>query len=216
MTIHSLYIYDRCVAYVSCPQSAHIHGRHCICIYYQDWQRTRRPKPAVEGGILPAVSQAVSPQIADTNVPGSIYNTPRNTLSSGTGIVLAVSDNSQPSSTPLLATPPVPVGLTSTGLAFDEEAKLVYGVILSLRNMIKKLSGRYDAFHSFCPRHQCMFSETNNSSITEHPRTSFTSLKLFRDTNSSCLAIPTPIPSDSSFDNSTLVRSLNTSFEILL
>jgi hypothetical protein len=28
------------------------------------------------------------------------------------------------------------------GLPFDEEAKLVYGVILSLRNMVKKLSGK--------------------------------------------------------------------------
>jgi len=33
-------------------------------------------------------------------------------------------------------------GLTSTGLAFDEEAKLVYGVVISLRNMVKKISGR--------------------------------------------------------------------------
>ena len=29
------------------------------------------------------------------------------------------------------------------GLPFDEEAKLVYGVVLSLRNMVKKLAGRY-------------------------------------------------------------------------
>jgi hypothetical protein len=28
------------------------------------------------------------------------------------------------------------------GLPFDEEAKLVYGVVLSLKNMVKKLSGR--------------------------------------------------------------------------
>jgi hypothetical protein len=28
------------------------------------------------------------------------------------------------------------------GLPFDEEAKLVYGVVLSLRNMVKKLSGK--------------------------------------------------------------------------
>lgn len=28
------------------------------------------------------------------------------------------------------------------GLAFDEEAKLVYGVVLSLKNMVKKLSGK--------------------------------------------------------------------------
>ncbi|GAA6017639.1 hypothetical protein JCM11491_005310 [Sporobolomyces phaffii] len=35
-------------------------------------------------------------------------------------------------------------------LPFDEEAKLVYGVVFSLRNMVKKLSSREsDSFHSF-------------------------------------------------------------------
>jgi hypothetical protein len=29
-----------------------------------------------------------------------------------------------------------------TGLPFDEEAKLVYGIIFSLRNMVKKLAGQ--------------------------------------------------------------------------
>jgi hypothetical protein len=34
-------------------------------------------------------------------------------------------------------------GAGGAGLPFDEEAKLVYGVVLSLRNMVKRLSGRY-------------------------------------------------------------------------
>lgn len=33
-------------------------------------------------------------------------------------------------------------GASQKGLPFDEETKLVYGVVLSLRNMVKKLSGR--------------------------------------------------------------------------
>ncbi|KAJ7770184.1 TRAPP complex subunit bet5 [Mycena maculata] len=139
MTIHSLYIYDR----------------HCICVYYQDWHRTRRPKPAAEGGILPAVSQSVSPSPHLANSSGAVYSgfgSPRNTLSSNTGVVVAVNDMlSQAPSTPLLLqspTSPSPV-LTSTGLAFDEEAKLVYGVILSLRNMVKKLSGRDEQFVNY-------------------------------------------------------------------
>ncbi|KAK0454681.1 Longin-like domain-containing protein [Armillaria borealis] len=91
MTIHSLYIYDR----------------HCACVYYQDWHRTRRPKLAVEGGIMPAtpVSSASAAMISGP--------------------------------------------ITSTGLSFDEEAKLVYGVILSLRNMVKKLSGRDEQFVNY-------------------------------------------------------------------
>lgn len=119
--------------------------RHCICVYYQDWHRTRRPKPAVEGGILPAVSQAVSPPNPTESGAGTLsgFTSPRNTLSSGTGIVVAVNDKSPHSPvTPLLQTPAPPVALSSTGLAFDEEAKLVYGVILSLRNMVRKISGR--------------------------------------------------------------------------
>lgn len=122
--------------------------RHCICVYYQDWHRTRRPKLAVEGGILPAVSQAVAPpvskNVSSTITPG--FMSPRDTLSSGTGVVVAVNDRlSQSPVTPLLQAPVLHKTVTSTGLAFDEEAKLVYGVILSLRNMIKKLSGRYEA-----------------------------------------------------------------------
>jgi len=136
MTIHSLYIYDR----------------HCTCIYYQDWHRTRRPKPAVEGGILPAVSQAVAPPSNTTTTAGhaSGFTSPRDTLSSGTGVVVALNDMSAQSPvTPLLQTPAPPLALSSTGLAFDEEVKLVYGVILSLRNMVKKLSGRDEQFVNY-------------------------------------------------------------------
>lgn len=38
------------------------------------------------------------------------------------------------------------VGAQTGALPFDEEAKLVYGVILSLRTMMKKLSKRYASF----------------------------------------------------------------------
>ncbi|TFK75360.1 snare-like protein [Pluteus cervinus] len=135
MTIYSLYIYDR----------------HCTCVYYHDWHRTRRPKAAVEGGILPGVSHVVAPsQSPDTQGrPGSPYGSPRNTLSSNTGIVIAVNEMTPQTPSPLLQTPPPPPALSSTGLPFDEEAKLVYGVVLSLRNMIKKLAGREEQFVNY-------------------------------------------------------------------
>lgn len=73
----------------------------------------------------------------------SAYGSPRNTLSSASGVVVAVNEmNTQPAPSPLLQAPPSPIAMSSTGLAFDEEVKLVYGVVISLRNMIKKLSGR--------------------------------------------------------------------------
>jgi len=138
MTINSLYIYDR----------------HCICIYYQDWHRTKRPKPAVEGGILLAVSQAVS-AAAPTQSEGnsglaSGFSSPRNTLSSSTGIVVAMNEGlNQLPTTPQSQLPIGSTVTSSTGLPFDEEAKLVYGVVISLRNMVRKLSGRDEQFVNY-------------------------------------------------------------------
>jgi hypothetical protein len=93
---------------------------------------------------LNAVSQAVSPLAPDSVAPApSSFTSPRNTLSSTTGLVVAVGED-----------PPVQNPLEharSNTLPFDEEAKLVYGVIISLRNMVKKLSGRYAFTSLFHP-----------------------------------------------------------------
>jgi hypothetical protein len=117
--------------------------RHCACVYYQDWHRTKRPKPAVEGGIMPAVSRAVSPQPSVLDPTNHTFTSPRNTLSSNSGVVVAVSDMSQQLGSPFQTPAPAQPAPPQAGLPFDEEAKLVYGVILSLRNMVKKLSGRF-------------------------------------------------------------------------
>ena len=109
--------------------------RHCTCVYYQDWHRSKQPRPAVEGGILPAVARQVYPsrQEDPAGGPGAAYGSPRNTLTASSGVVVAVNDEvTQAAQLP----PP------QSGLPFDEEAKLVYGVVLSLRNMVKKLSGK--------------------------------------------------------------------------
>ncbi|KAI0250371.1 Sybindin-like protein [Lactifluus subvellereus] len=174
MTIYCLYIFDR----------------HCNCVYYHDWHRTKRPKRANEGGgLLHGVSHALSPlpppppplpstSSAPGSAPGSVpgtppppFTSPRNTLSSpspGSGVLVALNrDNAAgPSPSPgaaarqSSATPPPllqtqgagasPAAAASgSGLPFDEEAKLVYGVVLSLRNMIKRLSGRDESFVSY-------------------------------------------------------------------
>ena len=92
----------------------------------------------MEGGILPAVARQVYPsrQGEPTGSTGPAYGSPRNTLTSSSGVVVAVNDEI-PAAAAQQSTPP------QAGLPFDEEAKLVYGVVLSLRNMIKKLSGRW-------------------------------------------------------------------------
>nr|GAT56336.1 TRAPP complex subunit [Mycena chlorophos] len=136
MTIYSLYVFDR----------------HCTTIYYHDFHRTRRPKPAVQGAILPAVSQAVSTPHHSNPSVYSAFSSPRNTLASSSGVVVAVNEAAPAPPSPLLMTAPAspaPVNITSTGLSFDEESKLVYGVILSLRNMIKKISGKDEQFTSY-------------------------------------------------------------------
>jgi len=69
------------------------------------------------------------------------FTSPRNTLTYSSGIVVAIGE---PSSTP----PPIPaktppaVTAPMSKLSFDEEAKLVYGVIFSLKGLVQKLSGR--------------------------------------------------------------------------
>jgi hypothetical protein len=121
--------------------------RHCACIYYQDWHRTQRPKPAPAGAILDGVARAVSTQPASTSQSQTIpeFTSPRNTLVVSSGIVVALGDSSSAhlSSPPPATTPAAKAPTTSMSkLPFDEEAKLVYGVIFSLKAMVQKLSGR--------------------------------------------------------------------------
>ena len=130
MTIYSLYIYDR----------------HCACVYYQDWHRAKRPRPATEdGGLYNAVNRGVAPQPSESSIQTMpAFTSPRNTLSSHTGYVVAVGEPT----TPLPQQTEHDVTKSSV-LPFDEEAKLVYGVVMSLRNMVKKLSGRDELFTSY-------------------------------------------------------------------
>ncbi|KAI0300994.1 snare-like protein [Multifurca ochricompacta] len=139
MTIYCLYIFDR----------------HCNCVYYHDWHRTKRPRRADEGGgLLLGVSHAISPlpSSAPNSTPETPFTSPRNTLSTGSGVLVAYSGDSiqsqqstAQSALPLLQTqgagaPSVVTPSTSSpGLPFDEEAKLVYG----------RLSGRDESFVSY-------------------------------------------------------------------
>ena len=95
-------------------------------MYYHDWNRSKPARPANDGGILQAVSHEVHPHRSGA---GGVDPSRRNTLMSSSGVVVAVNDDVPRTPLPNATAPPV-----SSGLPFDEEAKLVYGVVLSLRN----------------------------------------------------------------------------------
>ena len=119
-----------------------IYRRHCTCVYYHDWHRTKRPKPAPKDALLPGVSRAVSyqPPSAEGTV-ASTFSSPRNTLISTSGVVVAVNEDlEEVAAVKPVANGNAPPPPASNTLPFDEEAKLVYGVVLSLRTMMKKLS----------------------------------------------------------------------------
>ncbi|KAK4687257.1 trafficking protein particle complex subunit 1, partial [Tremellales sp. Uapishka_1] len=113
MTIFSLYIYDR----------------HCECIYYQDWHRTRPLKTPSATNLKPGVLRLPPSSTAQSTVRESIFSNSTNRNSNASEAKVN--------------------GGGRAGLPFDEESKLVYGVVLSLRNMVKKLSGKDEAFTSF-------------------------------------------------------------------
>ncbi|KAL1410353.1 Trafficking protein particle complex subunit BET5 [Vanrija albida] len=122
MTIYSLYIFDR----------------HCDCVYYHDWHRTRAVRATAAD--RPGVHRlAPPPGPGGANTRESIFS-------------------ARSATTPI---PPVAPAPSSAGLPFDEEAKLVYGVVLSLRNMVKKLSGKDEAFTSYkTPQYRLHLYET--------------------------------------------------------
>jgi len=124
MTIYSLYIFDR----------------HCECVYFQSWHRTTpiRLVKDVLPGIAPDTSLASATHTEQLNQAGT-------SIPSATRIQ---GGKNEP------ATKPVPRALDAPparrGLPFDEESKLIFGVIYSLRNMVKKLSPKEDeAFISY-------------------------------------------------------------------
>jgi hypothetical protein len=91
---------------------------------------------------------------------------------------MLVATNESSNQVPTTPSLSVSAASNSTGLPFDEEAKLVYGVVISLRNMIKKISGRYLIPSSITDdtTQDCSLA-TSNLSITALQDTSFTYLK---------------------------------------
>jgi hypothetical protein len=146
--------------------------------------------------LLPGVSRAMVPSSAPINEPGSTYTSPRNTLYSASGVVVALGDDMHSASPPPLQSvgqQPAQPAAASSALPFDEEAKLVFGVIYSLRNMIKKLSGRC-AIPDMRPiRLSNRITEaTNNSQVIRRQDIGYTYSRQCLVTSLLCSAIQRP------------------------
>ncbi|KAI9481216.1 MAG: Sybindin-like family-domain-containing protein [Benjaminiella poitrasii] len=144
MTIYNLYIFDR----------------HCQCIYFQKW--THNNKASSNNTNLSSSNNGTSntnSQLghSSSRLGGLTTSSSRFSTSSAAS---SVTDHNSPNNltrngddTSHLQSQ---TGITQqSGLAagsvisIEEEAKLVYGVILSLRNFVRKLSGSQDGFISY-------------------------------------------------------------------
>ena len=129
MTIYNLYIFDR----------------HCQCIYFQKWShKSATPKTKVTGTSTTSQinnSSRLGPLTATTTNSSSRFSaSSANSSSHNATNTTTTGDNNSSS---LVQSQTVQSGLAAGSvISIEEEAKLVYGVILSLRNFVRKLSGR--------------------------------------------------------------------------
>ncbi|CEQ41948.1 SPOSA6832_03699, partial [Sporobolomyces salmonicolor] len=111
--------------------SLYIYDRHCTCCFYADPSSSARPKPpgpSTLPNVLPPAPPSSDLARLSASSPGVGSELSGPTAAGAGRIAGAAAAQEQPAS--------------RGRLAFDEEAKLVYGVVFSLRNMVKKLSSR--------------------------------------------------------------------------
>ncbi|KAL7314405.1 Trafficking protein particle complex subunit BET5 [Mucor circinelloides] len=149
MTIHNLYIFDR----------------HCQCIYFQKWSHSNKSNNASTNLTSSNNASNNNSQLGNSGsrLGGLATSSSRFSTSSATSSNTAAEGGSpslmrsnggggaDDTASQLQTT-----GITQqSGLAagsvisIEEEAKLVYGVVLSLRNFVRKLSGNQDGFISY-------------------------------------------------------------------
>ena len=130
MTIHNLYIFDR----------------HCQCIYFQKWTHSKSTAAVTSSSNTGNNTSQLgnsSSRLGSLATSSSRFST--------SSAASSAADHSSPSANSLVRSEDntLQTGVTQqSGLAagsvisIEEEAKLVYGVVLSLRNFVRKLSGK--------------------------------------------------------------------------
>ncbi|CAG8444556.1 8269_t:CDS:2 [Diversispora eburnea] len=115
----------------------YIFDRHCECIFYTDWNRHRKSGSGSAVGTTSSSTSMNGQHDGDSGGSSSpAHSVANNHLTSHH------STTSQLTSTTSMFS-------DSRLINIEEESKLVYGVILSLRNFVRKLSGSQDGFLSY-------------------------------------------------------------------
>ncbi|KAI9347127.1 Sybindin-like family-domain-containing protein, partial [Pilaira anomala] len=140
MTIHNLYIFDR----------------HCQCIYFQKWTHSKSSNNATTTSSSNNGTSNNNSQLGNSNSRLGGLATSSSRFSTSSTASSVVDQNSPNANSLIRSEDNHQTGITQqSGLAagsvisIEEEAKLVYGVVLSLRNFVRKLSGNQDGFISY-------------------------------------------------------------------
>jgi hypothetical protein len=134
MTIHNLYIFDR----------------HCQCIYFQKWTHSKTNAATTTSSTSNTNNNS---QLGNSSSRLGGLATSSSRFSTSSSAASSVADQNSPNANSLTRSEDnhhlQTGGITQqSGLAagsvisIEEEAKLVYGVVLSLRNFVRKLSGK--------------------------------------------------------------------------
>lgn len=122
--IYNLYIFDR----------------HCVCIFYIDWHRHRK-----SGGIMGSNNAGTASATTSMNGQpdgGDLGGSPPHSAAANNHLASHHSTTSQLTSATSMFS-------DSRLVNIEEESKLVYGVVRTLRNLVNKLSGNQDGFISY-------------------------------------------------------------------
>lgn len=143
-----------------------VFDRHCNVIYHQDWSQLHQKHAASAPSFTSSLSstlQRVGGGSTDAD-KGAHAVTKRARGEAMHGVSRSVSANKDDA-------------IDASLLPFDEEAKLIYGVVYSLRNMVRKLGGTKETFHNI---------STSTYTLTHMQTPSMYTFVLITD--------PTPVP----------------------
>lgn len=137
MTIYNLYIFDR----------------HCQCIYFQKWAHKNSASSgsgssnsiSQTGSMIPGAMSSSSSRLGGLTTSSTRFSTSSPASSSINRSSTAAGSRGGGGGDERLSQtqPNIMSGLAAGSvISIEEEAKLVYGVIYSLRNFVRKLSSR--------------------------------------------------------------------------